>query len=104
MNDVLEVFYQPVHCLNDSTITGVEALVRWSNGNEWVSPAKFIPIAETTGQITQVGEQVLKKVIEDIKKYPQLQNMTVGRNEIDYHQALSLFQEQHSLAEDLTED
>ena len=79
-NDVLEVFYQPVHCLNDSTITGVEALVRWSNGNEWVSPAKFIPIAETTGQITQVGEQVLKKVIEDIKKYPQLQNITVAVN------------------------
>ena len=79
-NDVLEVFYQPVHCLNDSTITGVEALVRWTNGNEWVSPAKFIPIAETTGQITQVGEQVLKKVIEDIKKYPQLQNMTVAVN------------------------
>ena len=79
-NNALEVFYQPVHRLNENTITGVEALVRWSNGNEWVSPAKFIPIAETTGQIVQVGEQVLNKVIEDIKKYPQLQNMTVAVN------------------------
>lgn len=79
-NNELEVFYQPVHRLNESMVTGVEALVRWSNGNEWVSPAKFIPIAETTGQIIQVGEQVLNKVIEDIKKYPQLQNMTVAVN------------------------
>ncbi|WP_301003344.1 bifunctional diguanylate cyclase/phosphodiesterase [Pseudoalteromonas sp.] len=76
----LDVFYQPVHCLTNNVITGVEALVRWRHGGEWISPAKFIPIAETTGQIIQVGEQVLNRVIEDIKKYPQLQNLTVAVN------------------------
>jgi diguanylate cyclase (GGDEF)-like protein len=76
----LEVFYQPVHCLTNNVITGVEALVRWRHGDEWISPAKFIPIAETTGQIIQVGEQVLNRVIEDINKYPQLQNITVAVN------------------------
>lgn len=76
----LDVFYQPVHCLTKNVITGVEALVRWRHGDEWISPTKFIPIAETTGQIIQVGEQVLNRVIEDIKKYPQLQNITVAVN------------------------
>lgn len=79
-NNELEVFYQPIHCLNNQTITGVEALVRWPQKGGWVSPAKFIPVAETTEQVVRVGELVLNKVISDIKKYPQLQNIIVAVN------------------------
>lgn len=79
-NNELEVFYQPIHNLNGNQIIGVEALVRWSCNDEWISPAKFIPVAETTGQIVQVGKQVLDKVLHDIKKYSQLQNITVAVN------------------------
>lgn len=79
-NNVLEVFYQPIHCLDSKAITGVEALVRWPENGGWISPAKFIPIAETTEQIVRVGELVLSKVISDIKKYPQLQNIIVAVN------------------------
>ncbi|TMN71514.1 GGDEF domain-containing protein [Pseudoalteromonas sp. S1727] len=79
-NNELEVFYQPIHCLNNQTITGVEALVRWPQKGGWISPAKFIPVAETTEQVVRVGELVLSKVISDIKKYPQLQNIIVAVN------------------------
>ncbi|MEI8666345.1 EAL domain-containing protein [Pseudoalteromonas sp. B28] len=79
-NNELEVFYQPIHNLNGNQIVGVEALVRWCCNGEWISPAKFIPVAETTGQIVQVGKQVLNQVLHDIKKHSQLQNITVAVN------------------------
>lgn len=79
-NNELEVFYQPIHSLNNKVITGVEALVRWPRNGGWISPATFIPVAETTEQVVRVGELVLSKVISDIKKSPELQKMIVAVN------------------------
>ena len=55
-----EVYYQPCVDLQTNAITGCEALVRWRHPQRgMISPAEFIPLAEDTGLIDQLGEWVL---------------------------------------------
>jgi len=54
------VMYQPIVALESGTISGFEALVRWRHPTRGLlSPAEFIPIAEDTGMIGQIGRLVL---------------------------------------------
>jgi len=61
-NGELIVHYQPLVRLSSATIVGAEALVRWRRSNgEIVSPAEFIPLAEETGLINDIGDWVLQE-------------------------------------------
>jgi diguanylate cyclase (GGDEF)-like protein len=52
--------YQPIYNLDDLTLVGVEALLRWQHPTEGLmQPDDFIPILEQTGQIREVGHWVL---------------------------------------------
>ncbi len=56
----LLLYYQPKVELSDNVISGAEALIRWQpeSGN-MISPARFIPVAEETGLIEEIGDWVL---------------------------------------------
>ena len=69
----LRVFYQPVVRASDLTIVGLEALVRWTSKEFGsVSPALFIPVAEDTGLIHDIGRIVIDRACQDLVKWPNL--------------------------------
>ena len=60
----LVLFYQPIYSLEDNTVAGVEALVRWRqpDGSIWL-PNRFIPLAEEIGVIQELDNWVLKTAL-----------------------------------------
>jgi len=70
-NGGLEMHYQPVVHTTTEKITGFEALMRWNHPTKGpLSPAKFIPIAEDTGLIAQLGEWALRTACADLARWP----------------------------------
>jgi len=69
-NHEFEVWYQPKINLLNGKVEGAEALVRWRDPvHGLVSPADFIPLAESTGLIIQIGELVIDMVCRDIRHW-----------------------------------
>ncbi|MEP7089025.1 MAG: GGDEF domain-containing phosphodiesterase [Nocardioidaceae bacterium] len=66
----LGVCYQPVVDLTSGTILGFEALVRWSHPVHGpVSPARFVPVAEQFGLISELGRMVLSTASAQVQKW-----------------------------------
>lgn len=58
--DELSLVFQPIVSINENKIVSMESLLRWENGNLGkVSPSEFIPIAENSDTIVELGEWVL---------------------------------------------
>ncbi|WP_260923087.1 EAL domain-containing protein [Novosphingobium sp. 9] len=67
-----ELHYQPqVHTMSEK-ITGFEALLRWNHPQlGYISPAKFVPIAEEVGLVAQIGEWALRTACHDLASWPR---------------------------------
>ncbi|MCB5227408.1 EAL domain-containing protein [Alishewanella sp. 16-MA] len=76
----LQVYYQPVMEFSTGKTVAIESLVRWQHQGSFISPVSFIPIAEQTGQIIQIGEQVMKMVLRDLVENPGLAKLSVAIN------------------------
>ncbi len=79
----IEVFYQPVFELSSMKIAGFEALSRWNHPELGIiTPDRFIPIAEETGIISELGFYVLEKSIRDISTINRklLKNFSISVN------------------------
>ncbi|MDA8232566.1 MAG: EAL domain-containing protein [Magnetospirillum sp.] len=63
-NDLIQVHYQPIVDAHTHLPVGMEALARWQDPQYgWVSPATFIPMAETLGVIERLGQSVLEQAL-----------------------------------------
>ena len=68
--DELLVHYQPKYNIETGTVIGAEALVRWELPERGIIlPSDFIPIAEETNLIIEIGEWVLDRVCEDFRNW-----------------------------------
>jgi diguanylate cyclase (GGDEF)-like protein len=71
------VLYQPVVRLGDGSIVGMEALIRWKRaGGEVLSPDQFIPAAEETGLIREIGHWVLQEACRQVAAWQAEHNPT----------------------------
>ncbi|MFH0288754.1 EAL domain-containing protein [Vibrio owensii] len=61
-------FYQPIIDLATGNICGTEALARWHSESGMISPLDFIPIAEESGMIKTIGQQILFQACSDTRK------------------------------------
>jgi EAL domain-containing protein (putative c-di-GMP-specific phosphodiesterase class I) len=72
-NGGLHVLYQPIVNGSGETVVGVEALCRWIHPERGeIPPSEFIPVAEHSGLIIPLGEQVLRQACCDGKAWPGL--------------------------------
>jgi len=80
-----EVLYQPQIDLHSGHIVGVEALLRWDHPERGsISPAEFIPVAETTGLIEPLGEWVLERATADVASWPAEIKLAVNVSAIQF--------------------
>ena len=85
IDDELEVHYQPAIDLQSNHIVGCEALLRWRHPERgMVSPAEFIPIAEETGLINQLGEWVLTTACAEAATWPDDVRLAVNVSPIQF--------------------
>lgn len=68
--DQFELYYQPQIMLNSNKIVSAEALIRWNHQSlGHVPPAKFIPLAESSGQIIDIGQWVIVEALKQVKEW-----------------------------------
>ena len=72
-NDEFTMHYQPQYDLLNGNLVGIEALIRWHSPEQGnIPPAVFIPIAEESNHIVQIGNWVIKRVLADLASLKKL--------------------------------
>lgn len=67
-----KLFYQPLVNLSSKKVSSFEALMRWTHPERgYVAPAEFIPVAEETGLIVQIGEWAIRQACQDAVAWPE---------------------------------
>jgi diguanylate cyclase (GGDEF)-like protein len=82
---MFDVHYQPIVAAAGGAMIGVEALVRWTHptrGN--IPPSIFIPLAEESGLMSQLGEIVLRRALADAARWPEL-SVAVNLSPVQIH-------------------
>jgi predicted signal transduction protein with EAL and GGDEF domain len=81
----LEVYYQPCVSLADNKITGCEALLRWRHPERgMIPPSEFIPVAEETGLISELGKWVLTTACLEAATWPGHIKLAVNVSPIQF--------------------
>jgi len=81
----LEIYYQPVINIEDGKISSCEALLRWRHPERgMISPAEFIPIAEDSGLINQLGLWVLNTACAEAVTWPDHVRVAVNVSPVQF--------------------
>jgi diguanylate cyclase (GGDEF)-like protein/PAS domain S-box-containing protein len=95
--DELRLAYQPQTEIRSGTITGFEALLRWKHPIRGeISPVVFIPVAEETGAILQIGDWVLRTACREAAGWTQPLQIAVNVSAVQLYNA-SFVQELHQI-------
>jgi predicted signal transduction protein with EAL and GGDEF domain len=95
-NNELTLHFQP-QALADGTIIGFEALARWQHPTRgFIPPSEFIPVAEESGLIIELGEWVLREACREAARWPQPLRIAVNVSAIQFRRG-QLQQTVHSV-------
>ena len=84
-NDELELHYQPVVRASDNMVVGYEALMRWEHPERgYISPDMFIPLAEESNLINQLGEWALHRACHAATQWPQSVQVAVNVSAVQF--------------------
>ncbi|WP_448034070.1 putative bifunctional diguanylate cyclase/phosphodiesterase [Bradyrhizobium liaoningense] len=84
----LFLVFQPFLDLGTNRITGLEALLRWQHPSRGlVPPGEFIPIAEETGLIHEIGEWVIRRACATVAEWPEEVRVAVNFSAAQFHNA-----------------
>jgi diguanylate cyclase (GGDEF)-like protein len=84
-NGEFSLYYQPIVAMDSKRVTTCEALLRWKHAERgWILPGEFIPLAEDTGLIVQLGEWVLRQACMEALAWPSSVNVAVNLSPIQF--------------------
>jgi len=83
-NNELRLHYQPLISMKDNKISCCEALMRWENSEGSFSPFEFIPVAEETGLIREMGNWALQEACATAAKWQDNQRIAVNVSPIQF--------------------
>jgi diguanylate cyclase (GGDEF)-like protein len=80
-----ELFYQPMYHAETREVCGAEALVRWRHPQKGlIPPDRFIPLAEETGLIVQLGDWILQKACADAVAWPEHVKVSINLSSVQF--------------------
>ncbi|MCA1429881.1 MULTISPECIES: EAL domain-containing protein [unclassified Bradyrhizobium] len=83
--DEFEVYYQPIREVASGRVVAFEALLRWNHPQRGlIAPISFIPLAEETGLIVQLGEFVLRSACADAATWPDDVDVAVNLSPVQF--------------------
>jgi len=84
----MRLVYQPQKCIDTGRVVGFEALLRGTHPTRGdIAPAEFIPLAEDTGSIIQIGEWVLRTACREAIKWREPLTIAVNVSAVQIHSA-----------------
>lgn len=85
VDNELELYYQPIISVKSEQACGFEALIRWNHPERGlVPPDEFIPIAEETGLIVQIGEWVIRQACHTVSNWPERIKIAVNLSTVQF--------------------
>ena len=93
-----ELLYQPLFGLKENRVCGFEALIRWNHPAGRVSPGQFIPVAEETGLIVQVGEWALRQACAEAATWPNNVKVAVNVSPVQFRNPFLVMAVEEALA------
>lgn len=97
-NDELMLLYQPIYDISGTHATGYEALMRWHHPIRGVvSPLEFIPIAESTGIILEIGAWALVEACREASRWPRHQRVSVNLSPAQFGRQALVDEVHHAL-------
>ena len=85
---LLELYYQPLFNLKTKRIVTREELLRWPHHQRgMISPTEFIPLAEDTGLIVEIGKRVLHKACAECRRWPGNTAVAVNFSPIQFERS-----------------